>query len=215
MRTRKTSDKAKPVTLVSRPSKPAHKNPPQTSQPNFAESVLRKQETIEESANSKRMAIPGAARRPNLGRHAANCRICSHAQREEIEADFIAWESAANIAKDYGLGHRSTMYRHAHAQGLFRRRQHNVRVALERLIEQAADVEANASAVVAAVQAYAKINARGEWIESDEHLELHDLFDRMTPEEYGAYAKDGTLPTWFQDEIAAAGGRAPKGDDHV
>jgi hypothetical protein len=215
MHSRKTSDKAKPVMLVSRPSRPAHKNPPQNSQPNFAESAPRKQETIEESANSKRMAIPGAPRRPNLGRHAANCRICSHAQREEIEAAFIAWASPANIAKEYGLGDRSSVYRHAHALGLFRRRRHNVRAALERLIEQAGDVEANARAVVTAVQVYAKINSRGEWIEPDERLDLHYLFSRMTAEEYDAYAKDGTLPTWFQDEIAAAGGRAPQGDDHV
>jgi hypothetical protein len=209
MRSRKTNDK--PVTLDSRPSKPVRK-PRQTIQVKAAESVLPEQETIEEPANSKRIAIPGAARRPNLGRHAANCRICSHAKRQEIEQDFIAWGSPAKIAQDFELPDRSSVYRHAHALGLFRRRQRNVRAALERIIEQAGEVEANASAVVAAVQAYAKINARGEWIEPDEHLELHDLFDRMKPEEYDAYAKDGTLPSWFQDEIVAAGGRVLKGD---
>ena len=73
--------------------------------------------------------------------------------------------------------------------------------------------KANASAVVAAVQAYAKINARGEWIERDEHLGLHDLFDRMTPEELDAYAKHKTLPSWFQEEIVAAGGRVPEEED--
>ena len=209
MRSRKTSDK--PVNVDSRPSKPVRK-PRQTIQVKAAEAVLPEQETIEEPANSKRIAIPGAARRPNLGRHAANCRICSHPQRQEIEQDFIAWVSPAKIAQGFQLGDRSCVYRHAHALRLFKRRQRNVRAALERIIEQAGDVEANASAVVAAVQAYAKINARGEWIEPDEHLELHDLFDRMKPEEYDAYAKDGTLPSWFQDEIAAAGAQVLKGD---
>jgi hypothetical protein len=86
-------------------------------------------------------------------------------------------------------------------------------MALELIIEQASDVDVSASAVVAAVQAYAKINGRGQWVEPDAHLELHDLFDRMSPEEQEAYAKEATLPQWFQAEIAAAGGRVPKKDE--
>ena len=80
-------------------------------------------------------------------------------------------------------------------------------------MERVDDVKLNASAVVAAVQTCAKIDRRGEWVEVDEHLELHDLFDRMSPEECDAYAKEGTLPQWFQDAIAAAGGRVPKKDE--
>jgi hypothetical protein len=49
------------------------------------------------------------------------------------------------------------VYRHAHAFDLFEKRKANVRAALEALIERAADVEVTASAVVAAIQAYAKI----------------------------------------------------------
>jgi hypothetical protein len=182
MRSRKKSDK--PVTIDNRPPE-SGRNPRQTIQVKVAE-------------------------HPNLGRHAANCRICSHPQRQEIEQDFIAWASPAKIAQDFGLPDRSSVYRHAHALGLFRRRQRNVRAALERIIEQAGDVEANPSAVVAAVQAYAKINSRGQWIEPDEHLELEDLIDRMNRDELEAYAKDGTLPSWFRDEITAAGGQVPK-----
>jgi len=29
--------------------------------------------------------------------------ICAHAQREAIEADFVAWKSPATIATEYGL----------------------------------------------------------------------------------------------------------------
>jgi hypothetical protein len=112
------------------------------------------------------------------------------------------------------LGNRCSVYRHAHALNLFPKRGRNLRTALGHIIEQAGDVEANPGAVVAAILAYAKLNARGEVIERNEHLELHDLFDRMSSAELEAYAKSGTLPSWFQDEIAAVGGRVPKGDDH-
>jgi len=85
--------------------------------------------------------------------------VCAHDQREEIEAAFIGWKSPAAIAEEYGLADRASVYRHAHALGLFPKRQRNVRAALEHIIEQATKVDVTASAVVAAIQAYAKINA--------------------------------------------------------
>jgi hypothetical protein len=119
----------------------------------------------------------------NVGRHKRNCSICSHAQREEIEADFISWCSPVAIASDYGLSDRASVYRHAHAVGLFAKRQRNIRTALERIIERAGDVDVTASAVVAAVQAYSKINSAGQWIERTEQVSLNDLFDRMSTQE--------------------------------
>ena len=38
---------------------------------------------------------------------------------EEIEGDFISWRSPAAIATEYGLADRASVYRHAHALGLF------------------------------------------------------------------------------------------------
>jgi hypothetical protein len=84
----------------------------------------------------------------NVGRHKRNCSICSHAQREEIEADFVAWRSPVIIATEYGLTDRASVYRHAHALGLFAKRQRNIRAALERIIERAGEVDVTASAVV-------------------------------------------------------------------
>lgn len=133
----------------------------------------------------------------SLGRHQRACSVCSHAQREEIEAAFIGWRSPATIAEEYGLADRASVYRHAHALGLFPKRQKNVRAALERIIEKAGEVDVTASAVVAAVQAYAKINAAGEWIDRTETVSLNQLFDRMSNQELEAYAQAGTLPGWF------------------
>jgi len=133
----------------------------------------------------------------NSGRHAAECKICAHPRRDEIEREFVDWRSPASIAKQYGLRNRASVYRHAHAFGLFAKRQRNVRAALEKIIERAGEVDVTAAAVVAAIQAYSKINATGQWVERGEHVHLNELFERMTQQELEAYARDGTLPTWF------------------
>ena len=79
---------------------------------------------------------------------------CAHPDREEIEQAFVTWNSPVRISKDYGVS-RDSVYRHAHALGLMAKRRRNVSSALERIIEQAGEVEASAAAVVSAVAAYA------------------------------------------------------------
>jgi hypothetical protein len=152
-------------------------------------------------ANSNRHA-----RSPNLGRHKRNCTVCSHPQKQEIEADFVAWRSPAVIANQYGLADRTSVYRHAHALGLFADRQRNVRAALERIIERADDVEMNAAAIVSAIQAYTKINANGRWIERREQINLSEVFQRMSDAELTAYAQEGILPEWAESTLTATGG---------
>jgi hypothetical protein len=133
----------------------------------------------------------------NLQRHQRTCTVCRHPKCTEIEAAFVAWRSPITIAAEFGLADRASVYRHATAVGLFEKRQRNVRAALEGIIERSGEVQVTASAVVAAVQAYAKINSVGEWIDRSENVSLNDLFARMTPEELETYAKSGDLPRWF------------------
>jgi hypothetical protein len=140
----------------------------------------------------------------NLGRHKRYCKICAHPKREEIEHDFIYWKSPITIAKEYRLADRMNVYRHANALGLFEKRRRNIRAALERIIERASDVEVTASAVVAAIQAYAKINAQGQWIDRSESININELFDRMTRDELEVYAKDAKLPDWFTQSLGTA-----------
>ncbi len=142
-------------------------------------------------------------RRISLGRHKRQCSICCHPQREQIEADFIAWRSPVAIAKEYGLSDRASMYRHAHALELFPKRQRNILAALEKIIEQAGEVDVTAAAVVAAVQAYSKINAAGQWV--DRTVNMNELFARMTPQELDTYARCGALPRWFTQATGATG----------
>jgi hypothetical protein len=108
------------------------------------------------------------------------------------------------IAQEYSLADRTSVYRHAHAFGLFEKRKRNVRAALERIIEKAGEVEVTSSAVVAAVQAYAKINAQGQWIDRSEHIDLNALFERMSKDELEAYARDGKLPDWFTQTLSGS-----------
>jgi hypothetical protein len=149
-------------------------------------------------------------KKATLGRHENGCRICSHPQKLAIEHDFIAWKSPAKIAKEFKLRDRSTVYRHAHALNLFPKRARNLKGALERIIEKCDDVPVNASAVVAAITAYGKLNSQGQLVERTEQISLNELFERMNAEELECYARDGELPDWF---LEATGQRGRGGED--
>ena len=45
----------------------------------------------------------GGEKPVNRGRHAAECRICAHANRLEIEQEFVGWAGANRIATTYGV----------------------------------------------------------------------------------------------------------------
>jgi hypothetical protein len=147
---------------------------------------------------------PTAERSVDLQKHRQACSICAHPDREDIERDFVDWKSVSTIVRQYGIKDPRKVYRHAHAFALYAKRQRNVRSALEKIIEKAGDVDVNAAAVVAAIQAYSKINAQGHWVERSEILNLNDLFDRMSAEELEAYARDGKLPDWFTETAGLA-----------
>jgi hypothetical protein len=158
--------------------------------------------------------LPKAPKPISLGRHSRNCTVCAHKDRDEIEREFINWTAVKVIAKIFGLKDRTAIYRHARASGLFAKRQRNIRAALEKIIEQAGDVEVSSAAVVAAVQAYAKINSQGEWIERVERVSQNDLFERMTRDELDVYAKYGSLPEWFKKAVGATGSPGHKKENN-
>jgi len=141
-------------------------------------------------------------KRPIGRRHEANCRICSHPQREQIETEWIGWANTSKLAQEHGLS-RDSLYRHCHALGLFEKRRRNLRAALERIVEQADSVEVSASSVVAAATALAKINSSGQWVDRTEQVNLNELFDRMSAEELERYAATGDLPQWFRQTVGA------------
>ena len=38
--------------------------------------------------------LPGCKKPVKMGRHAAECKICAHADRSEIEQEFVGWAGA-------------------------------------------------------------------------------------------------------------------------
>jgi hypothetical protein len=138
----------------------------------------------------------------NLGRHQAQCTICLSPYREQIEQEWISWRATNRLAEEFGLT-RYAIYRHAHALGLFKKRQRNIRMALERMIERVDHADVTSSGVVSAVKAYVKITSAEEGKENQQRADLKNLFERMSPVEREAFVCDGSLPGWFSNEIGA------------
>jgi len=99
----------------------------------------------------------------DLKHHQLRCSICRSESQGQIEEAFISWESVDVIAGTYAIP-RCSVYRHAHATGLFARRDRNIRRALGLLIHRADKVrDVSADAIIRAAQTLARINERGEW----------------------------------------------------
>jgi hypothetical protein len=147
------------------------------------------------------------------GRHASQCLVCQHSERERIEEEWIDWGNTSRIAEEHGLS-RDSLYRHAHVFGLFEKRRRNIKRALEWIIERSEGVEVTAAAVVSAVQALSKINGQGQWIERTETVSLNEMFDRMSHDELEKYAQTGELPAWFTSLVGATPLNSQEAEDH-
>jgi hypothetical protein len=131
---------------------------------------------------TKTPRTPARARRRSLAMHSSQCTICRHPRRAEIERDFLDWVGCWTIVREYGLTSRNAIYRHAHAFGLFNRRDRGLKRALGRLIEQIEDVKPTAASIVSAIRLMAKLNARAEYSDEAEIDEAEDSTDVAAPE---------------------------------
>ncbi len=147
----------------------------------------------------------------NLGRHQSQCTICSSPWRQAIEEAFIGWGSTELIGKQYHIS-RDAQYRHAHAFGLFGKRQRNIRMAYERIIERADFTPMNGSVIVSAMKAYDKINSAGQGTEPVQGTNPKELLERMSKEEREALVQDGSLPDWFSNGIGATPSDGQEGE---
>ena len=96
--------------------------------------------------------------------HRRLCTICKHPMRNAMEEEFLHWASPDAIAHHYSVGWRS-VYRHAHATGLFEKRGRNLRSALGHIIEHANHVSPSADSIIRAVRAYSCVTRDGKWVE--------------------------------------------------
>lgn len=115
-------------------------------------------------------------------RHNRKCSVCRHHNRESIEQDFLHWRSPVTIAREYGIADHSSVYRHAHATGLFARRASHIKLALAPLIEKAMLVSVTADSVVRAVVAFAHLNDHGQWVEPPRRV-IHESPRPAGPQE--------------------------------
>jgi hypothetical protein len=95
-----------------------------------------------------------SAAAPNASedRHSRKCTICNHPEREAIDEAFLHWSRGERIVRDYNLPSLSSLYRHAHACGLWNLRRIKIRCALDRLIELAGDCKPSGNAVLRAIE---------------------------------------------------------------
>jgi hypothetical protein len=132
---------------------------------------------IERSQSKRRRAAParrdasGPAPRPagrragraNPGRHERLCTICNHPDREAIEFDFLHWRNPYNICRQHHIRDGSSIYRHAHATGLFALRRRNSRAVLERLVERVDEANITDIGILRALREYNRLNDDGQW----------------------------------------------------
>jgi hypothetical protein len=143
----------------------------------------------------------------DVQRHSRECGICARPDREEIEREFCEWKPIAAIAKARRIP-RASLYRHIHGVGLFDKRDRNIKAALAKFIERGHNVHITAGSLISAIQAYAKINAQGEWVDKQENVTAAKnlaLFDRMTQGEMLKYAQTGELPEWWNSPGTPSG----------
>jgi hypothetical protein len=113
-----------------------------------------------ESLSLEKNSARASARRSTLASHSGKCTICHHPERAEIERAFLDWTPPYTIMRDFQILSRNAIYRHAHAFGLFDRRQRSLRMALDRLIEKVDDVKPTAASIISAIALMAKLNEK-------------------------------------------------------
>ncbi|MGA8220391.1 MAG: hypothetical protein WB780_01970, partial [Candidatus Acidiferrales bacterium] len=112
-------------------------------------------------ARGRNLSIP-----PDFSRHSRGCVVCSHPDRDAIEADFIRWRSPDLIAKEHKISNRSSICRHAHSTGLFAWRKQELGRTLESILECAEQIPlASADIIIRAARIYSHLDDHGKWSE--------------------------------------------------
>jgi hypothetical protein len=136
---------------------------------------------------------------PDPERHSRDCSVCAHRDRQEMEREFCEWKPAEAIARERRIS-RAALYRHICAMRLLGRRDANIKQALANHIEKGYRVKPTASSFIAAIQAYAQINAEGEWVDKVEDVRASknlSQFQRLSRGEMARYIQENELPAWW------------------
>jgi hypothetical protein len=150
---------------------------------------------------------------PDLDRHSRKCLVCNHPDREAIEDLFVGWHSPQSIYRDFGPRGKldwSSIYRHAHATGLYARRRENLRAVLDLLLEKAGQVEPTAQGIVAVVRAYSCLTDTHQWVEPERRVHVtNHIYHHSVPAEPDLSA-DTAAPLCHDHGIAVSNTAAPE-----
>jgi hypothetical protein len=156
---------------------------PADTEPTVAESQAKRPRAKPKPAKQKRNllaarksgrpSVPRKQSQPktqaeiDVMRHRRVCTICHHPEREAIEEAFLQWRNVRLIAGEFHVsGGPTAIYRHARALNLFKRRNLNLRSALELMIEHSERSSPSAEAIIKAIRAHTRMNDLGEWIDT-------------------------------------------------
>ncbi len=107
---------------------------------------------------------PSGEPRSAIERHARKCMVCHHPEREAIEEEYLNWHSPSKSAAHHNIAPR-TLYRHAEALGLTRRRRGNMRAVLDRLLDRAEEATVTGDNIIRALRAYTCLADDRHWVE--------------------------------------------------
>ncbi len=124
--------------------------------------------------SSKPVAVVNS---PNPSRHARKCKVCHHANRPDIEREFLRGCSPSALGQVYGLQERS-IYRHVEALALDQRRNRSQRHGLGRILERSGEIKITDNLLIRVVRAFAHINNdAGRWVEPKKTRHVISLDD--------------------------------------
>jgi len=124
--------------------------------------------------------------------HSRHCTICNHPERAAIEEEFVHWHDPSEIGLDYEVGRRA-VYRHAHAAGLFARRERNMRFALGHMVQRAMNITPTSDSILRAIRAYSCLNRRGQWTEPPAHVVVSSGSAAPARQQCGGFAAQRAL----------------------
>ena len=128
----------------------------------------------------------------SLGRHQAQCSICSHPQCEEIEEKWINWGCTTLLADHYEVS-RYAIYRHMSALDLCKERQKRVKFVYEKMIERLDIAQVNGATILAALKDYIALCEREEAKQASA-LAPQEVSRPLSENEPEVLAKDEPLP---------------------
>jgi len=120
---------------------------------------------------------------------------------------FLQWQPQTKIAREYGLGNRQIVFRHAKALGLFEKRATNIRGMFVALVERGLDIprlKVPPATIVQAAIALSKLDSERCSVDRFQRVSADSAFlddPRWTVGEMERFAEKGELPKWLKSEM--------------